>query len=144
MQNPEIGTAPRPDVTGIGKYSNADALLGINPTPANPTTRMTVVWDFNEDKFPPNTAYQVEVSFHADFERDKATAARLQTGLSADVAAATFTADIVNFTAYGTGTPVVTLVALGNTMGQQIYVRIRAEGQGVWSETLMAPLKPSA
>jgi hypothetical protein len=140
---PELGTSPRPDVTGIGIYTNAGAHLGINPTAGDKDTNITVNWDYPEARFPPGATYTVEASFHANFQDDEATAAKLQTGLAGAVTAATFTLDFDEFVAYGTATPTVKLNALGNKAGQQIYVRIKAVDTGTWSETLSCPLGPT-
>ena len=136
--NPELGTAPRPDVTGVGKYANADTLLGINRTAANPLTNLTVHWDFPEDKYPP-ADYDVEASFHDTFEYEKPATDRLETGIAGVVAAATFTLDFSEFVSEGTGTPTVELVDKPWAM---IYVRIRASDVGTWSETLMTTVGP--
>ena len=139
MINPELGTAPRPDISGIGKYDNADALLGINRTAATPLTNVTVNWDFPETKFPPDTTYQVEASFHADFEDGKAATDRLETGIAGVPNTGTFTLDFDEFVSEGTGTPTVELV---DKDWATIFVRVRALGQGTWSETCQTTLLP--
>ena len=136
--NPELGTAPRPDVTGVGKYANADTLLGINRTAANPLTNLTVHWDFPEDKFPP-ADYDVQASFHADFQQKLPATDRLETGIAGVVAAATFTLDFSEFISEGTGTPTVELV---DKDWATIFVRIRASDVGTWSETCQTTLRP--
>ena len=137
--NPELGTAPRPDVSGIGKYDNADELLGINPTSGDELTNVTVSCDFPETKYVPDTTYQVEVSFHSDFQDDEAAVDRLETGIAGVPAIGTFTLDFSEFVSAGTGTPTVELV---DKPWATIFVRIRALGQGTWSETLMTTLRP--
>ena len=132
--NPEVGTAPRPDISGIGKYTNADTVLCISRTAGSELTNLTVDWDFPEAKYPP-ADYDVEASFHANFEDDKAAVDRLETGIAGVVAAATFTLDFSEFVSEGTGTPTVELVDKAWAM---IYVRIRASDVGTWSETLMS------
>ena len=151
--NPEVGTAPRPDVSGVGKYDNAGEQLGINRTSAKvyqpdstkpdyyveQLTNVTVNWDFPETKFVPDTTYQVEVSFHSDFQDDEAAVDRLETGIAGVPAIGTFTLDFSEFVSAGTGTPTVELV---DKPWATIFVRIRALGQGTWSETLMTTLRP--
>lgn len=139
--NPELGTAPRPDVTGLGKYDNADAFLGINPAliggASTPWEGIRVEWDFPATKYPP-TSYTVEASFHADFEENKLAADRLETGIAGTPTL--FNLTFTEFVSTGTGTP--TLQCDKYAYRKMIYVRIRATAVGTWSETLMTTLKP--
>lgn len=69
MISPELGTTPRADTTGVGKYANLDAILGISRgnVAANenynvPWGALEIKWDFPEALYPAVIEYRVGLS----------------------------------------------------------------------------------